>query len=223
MNLWAHRGAHADAVENTMAAFEAAIALDAHGVELDVRATADAAVVVFHDADLERLASDPRRVAELPRGALPSVGGAPVPLLDEALDRLLAAGLEVNVEVKAAPLEAARVLAARSSSERDAVIVSCFDADALAAVRDAVTVRTAYLFERVTDAVAARLAEFDGVHPHHEACAAEAVAAWRRAGRFVNAWTVNDPDRAVALRDLGIDGLVTDDVAGAREACGSRV
>lgn len=222
MKLWAHRGAHGDAIENTMAAFEAAIALGAHGVELDVRATADSAVVVFHDADLSRLASDPRRVAELPRGALPSVGGAPLPLLDEALDRLLAAGLEVNVEVKAAPVETARVLASRGASDREAVIVSCFDPDALAAVRDAVAVRTAYLFERVTGAVRARIAEFDGVHPHHEVCTAEAVARWQEAGRFVNAWTVNDPRRAVTLRGLGVDGLVTDDVAAVHAACRSR-
>jgi len=223
VKLWAHRGVHGDAVENTMAAFEAAVALEAHGVELDVRVTADDAVVVFHDADLQRLASDPRRVAEVPRGALPSVGGAPLPTLDEALDRLLGAGLEVNVEVKAGPVEAARVLAARSASERDAVVVSCFDADALAAVRERVTVRTAYLFERATDAVEARLGEVDGVHPHHEACTAASLARWRGARCFVNAWTVNDPGRAVSLRDLGIDGLVTDDVAALREACGSRV
>src|SRR5450759_1398239 len=46
----AHRGASRDAPENTPAAFEAAIALGADAVELDVRRTADGVLVVHHNA-----------------------------------------------------------------------------------------------------------------------------------------------------------------------------
>jgi glycerophosphoryl diester phosphodiesterase len=51
----AHRGASADERENTMRAFERAIELGADFVELDVQASADGALVVFHDLDLDRL------------------------------------------------------------------------------------------------------------------------------------------------------------------------
>ena len=46
----AHRGASREAPENTPAAFEAAIALGADAVELDVRRTADGVLVVHHNA-----------------------------------------------------------------------------------------------------------------------------------------------------------------------------
>ena len=46
----AHRGASRDAPANTPAAFEAAIAVGADAVELDVRRTADGVLVVHHNA-----------------------------------------------------------------------------------------------------------------------------------------------------------------------------
>jgi glycerophosphoryl diester phosphodiesterase len=58
----AHRGASALAVENTLAAFAAAAAAGADGVELDVRLCATGEVVVFHDADLRRLAGRADRI-----------------------------------------------------------------------------------------------------------------------------------------------------------------
>jgi glycerophosphoryl diester phosphodiesterase len=47
-------------------------------------------------------------------------------------------------------------------------------------------------------------------HPHHSLIDA-AYMVWARAqGYRVNAWTVNDPARAVELRDLGVDNITTD-------------
>jgi len=50
----AHRGASADAPENTLPAFEAAMQHGADAFELDVRLTADGAPVVIHDDTLDR-------------------------------------------------------------------------------------------------------------------------------------------------------------------------
>jgi glycerophosphoryl diester phosphodiesterase len=61
----AHRGASAEAPENTLAAFRRAIELGADGVELDVRLAADGVPVVIHDATLKRTASIDRRVADM--------------------------------------------------------------------------------------------------------------------------------------------------------------
>lgn len=49
MQLIAHRGGAGLRVENTLAAFEHAIELGAHGAELDVHLTRDGQVVVHHD------------------------------------------------------------------------------------------------------------------------------------------------------------------------------
>lgn len=61
----AHRGLHSEGVpENTLAAFGAAI--DAGlPIELDVQLTADDAMVVYHDADLQRLSERPERVRDV--------------------------------------------------------------------------------------------------------------------------------------------------------------
>jgi glycerophosphoryl diester phosphodiesterase len=50
----AHRGSSAHAPENTLAAFEMAVAGGAEGIEFDVRLTRDGEAVVMHDADLKR-------------------------------------------------------------------------------------------------------------------------------------------------------------------------
>jgi len=217
VKLYAHRGSHRGAVENTLEAFSLAVAEGADGVELDVRGTRDGQVVVFHDDDLARLASDRREVAALDQRDLPSVGGAPIPTLDEALDLVLAAGLEVNVEVKGAPEQTAAVLARRGERDRGMIIVSSFLAEALDVVRARLpSVRLALLVDRLGPVVPLT---YGGLHPHHELCTAERVERWRSQGLFVNAWTVNDPGRGSALAAMGLDGLVTDHIPALRETC----
>ena len=66
----AHRGASALAPENTLAAFRRAIADGAEGVEFDVRLSKDGAVVVFHDATLQRLSDKKNLVSSLTREEL---------------------------------------------------------------------------------------------------------------------------------------------------------
>ena len=54
-----HRGASASHPENTIEAFRAAAEQGAHGIELDVRRTADDVLVVYHDAHLRRRPGHP--------------------------------------------------------------------------------------------------------------------------------------------------------------------
>ncbi|ATP40927.1 glycerophosphodiester phosphodiesterase [Solibacillus sp. R5-41] len=54
--IYAHRGASAYELENTIEAFEKAKALKADGIELDIQVSKDSILVVFHDMDLMRLA-----------------------------------------------------------------------------------------------------------------------------------------------------------------------
>jgi glycerophosphoryl diester phosphodiesterase len=75
----AHRGDHARAPENTLAAFAAALARpDCDGLEFDVRASADGVAVVVHDATLARVQGRPEAAADLSAAALRLLG---VPVL----------------------------------------------------------------------------------------------------------------------------------------------
>ena len=59
----AHRAGAHDGPENTLLALERAIGARADMAEIDVQRTKDGVVVVNHDADLMRMARDPRKIA----------------------------------------------------------------------------------------------------------------------------------------------------------------
>ena len=63
--IFAHRGASAHAPENTLAAFELAVAQSADAIELDVKLSADGQAVVLHDATVDRTTGSHGRVKDL--------------------------------------------------------------------------------------------------------------------------------------------------------------
>jgi glycerophosphoryl diester phosphodiesterase len=101
----AHRGLHdraAGAVENSRAAFEAAIAAG-YGIEMDIQRSADGEAMVFHDYEMLRLTDQPGLVhdytaAQLGKIALLGVA-EPVPTLREVLD-LVAGRTALLIEIK---------------------------------------------------------------------------------------------------------------------------
>ena len=101
----AHRGLHDAArgvVENTLPAFEAAVAGN-YAIELDVQPSADGEAVVFHDETLDRLTEARGPVAALTTAALRAVRfkgtDARIPTLAEVLDAV-AGRVPVLVELK---------------------------------------------------------------------------------------------------------------------------
>src|SRR5688500_1304458 len=107
MLVLAHRGASADAPENTLEAFQEAIVQNADGVELDVQRCGSGELVVCHDEMLERLAGLPWDLRETPWWKLREVDvgsklgfkRARIPLLEEVFD-LLPHKMLINVEIK---------------------------------------------------------------------------------------------------------------------------
>lgn len=232
--LYAHRGASVARLENTMSAFHAAIEADADGIELDVRASRDAAVVVFHDRTLERLAARPEAVGALDAAALRRVvleGGERIPLLDEVLDLLAPTSLRLNVEIKGDGGGRFRLtnlvsslLRRRAPRERERVFVSSFRPEVLVWLRAlGGGVPGAFLFDAENTgtqraAALSALGRFPVLHPSASLVDARRMAAWRAAGLRVNAWTVNEPAELRRLDALGVDGIITDDPARARAA-----
>lgn len=101
---FAHRGLHgAGIVENSLAAFEAAIKAG-HGMELDVQISLDGEAIVFHDYELDRLTDATGSVARRSAAELAALayreGEGNVPTLAEALRRIAGRGA-LLIEVKA--------------------------------------------------------------------------------------------------------------------------
>lgn len=214
----AHRGACAHAPENTAAAFRAARAAGADGVELDVRRSADGVLVVHHDAELPGAGLVAASALDRLRAAKPDLV-----TLAEAL--LECAGMLVNVELKCLPWEPdadspdhALVPAVLDVvNERGAnVIVSSFDLGAVDACRRlSASVPTAWLTSRQSLGDAATRAAAHGhawVHPDRGAmtnATEDDVAAAHAAGVLIDVWTVDAPEEIERLSAIGVDAIIT--------------
>jgi glycerophosphoryl diester phosphodiesterase len=219
--ILAHRGAHQVARENTVEAFGEARRLGADGVELDVRMSADGAMVVHHDVHIA--GSGPiasHRVAELP---------AYVPLLEAALEAC--GDLVVNIELKELPGEPgydptyplARIVAQFVTDGHllDRVVVSSFDLRALDAAREIErALETGWLTPPSFDqALALETVHQRGhrrLHPHYEGVTEELVRAAHEAGISITAWTADDPTTIAWLAAAGVDAIITNAIEVAR-------
>jgi glycerophosphoryl diester phosphodiesterase len=224
----AHRGASRAFPENTLAAFCGAAELGADGVELDVRRTADRQLVVHHDAALPGaeapLCSQRRR--ELP----PSV----CTLMDAlAVCERTSPPLAVNIEIKSDPGEpdydpehwvAAEVVRTlHAAAPTVPILVTSFDLGAIDRVRALdPDVPTGLLSFRLDDpAKVVDLAAGRGhlaLNPWDPMTTPALADAAHAAGLEVNVWTVDDPDRIRELAAWGVDGVITNDPVGARDA-----
>jgi glycerophosphoryl diester phosphodiesterase len=213
--VFAHRGYTDGPRENTLEAFAEARRLGADGVELDVRLTADGALAVVHDPEVEGLGP----VAGLAVPDLP----AHVPLLADVL--AVCDGMVVNVEIKNDPREAGHdpgeavaALTAATIAEAgwtDRVIVSSFQVNTLRAVQVADGRLTlGVLWPFLTEVEAALRQAVDAgwaaVHPFVTALGPDLVAEAHGAGLAVNTWTVNHPGDLSRCVELGVDAVITD-------------
>lgn len=224
-----HRGVRGEAPENTMKAFELAASSGADGVELDVRLCRSGEVVVFHDTTLARMTQgrDARAVADLDLAELCEIdigSGERVPLLDQVLRWAHGLGLSVNVEMKRdvpdrsrTVRETARVLE-RLGASLPTVIVSSFDPSMLKRFRwrlPGIPLGSLFGAEQrwhklQTSGVVPALLGAEAVHPDHALVTVDRCRRWKRQGRLVNVWTVNEPAEAKTFADMGIDAIITD-------------
>ena len=217
----AHRGASAEAPENTLAAFRRALALKVDGIELDVQTTRDGVPVVFHDATLRRLTGQSGRIAakswrEVQR--LRVHGSEPIPRLATVL-ALTRCRTVVQIELKRGVETAPVVRAIRRARARDWVILASFDARLVrTAARLAPEIprlliadgrgRPESFLRRMAAAGASGLSlDFRTVRNRAWA------AALRTRGVTLWCWTVNRPADFRRLAGWGIAGLVTDNPA----------
>ena len=147
--LVAHRGGSLLAPENTLVAFDRALALGADALEIDVRRTRDGAVVVFHDDDTARLTGqngtiEGRSLAEVRAldagfsfttdggGTFPMRGlGVRIPTLGEVLARYPSLRLNIDAKPYEPALAEALARAVVEAGASDRVCVgSFFDAQA---------------------------------------------------------------------------------------------
>ena len=224
----AHRGDPAAAPENTLPAFEAALASGADVLELDVRLTADGRAVVFHDDTLDRTtdaegAIGDRTLAELLTLDAGSWYGSMwadtrIPTFDDFLPLLQRSDARALIEFKGVwSVEGLRPVIAGiyRYGVQDRVVLASFETPTLFELwREAPSLPRAAIVRRLPDdpvafaaavgatTVVTSLRSFT-VHP-------EAAEQLREAGVTIIVYTLNRGDLWQQALDLGVDGVVTD-------------
>ena len=225
-----HRGAKANAPENTLVSLNKAHQEGAMWVEFDVKLTSDGVPILIHDATLERTTSgqgevcnrslqDIRRL-DAGRWFGPSFAGERVPTLAETLDFLAARNMGFNLEVKPCPGRAretaeaaARMVRERWPKDCPAPIFSSFSLDSLEAVRRTTPeFALGYLIEKlpVDWRENAQALGCAAIHPNHRHLTRDQVREIKAAGYALLAWTVNETGRGRELLSWGVDSLITD-------------
>lgn len=204
VEIIAHRGANREAPENTIPAFERAIEIGVHGIELDVHVTRDNVPVVHHDPVLpdggriERMESaDLKRRTDAPR-------------LSEVLD-LVNGRCHLYVEIKTptAAIPSVELLkeltgwtSIHSFDHRIALVSRSLLPDMITGI---------LLVSRLVDLVHAfHSAKATDVWQHADYIDTDLIVEAHSAGARVIAWTVNDVSRARELKAIGVDGICTD-------------
>jgi glycerophosphoryl diester phosphodiesterase len=243
VEIVAHRGASADAPENTLAALREGWRQGADAVEFDVWMTADHRVVLMHDEKLERTTGAPGLVTTSTWAELraleagswkgPQWAGEPIPLLEQALETI-PEGKRVYVEIKHGPEivpHIAPIVRASNQTPEQIVFISFSQAvcEALKrALPDHEVLRLSgfkqdedngsyspTIDSLIEEAAAAGLEGLDlsWKGPHD----AESVQRIKDAGLFFAVWTVNTPEAAQSMAALGAQSITTDHPGKIRE------
>jgi glycerophosphoryl diester phosphodiesterase len=239
----AHRGASADAPENTLEALALAVAQGADVIEVDVRLTRDGVPVLLHDPTLDRTTDRAGEVARLTLEEVRAADagarfhgadgdswrgrGVRVPTLAEALDAVRDTPILLELKVAEAQGPVARLLRERGEVERCAV--ASFRRGALRAFaggqflvgssRPDVALLLALTRLRLpTPRPRARFLAVPWRWKNRiEVPRRRFVAAARRHGRPVHVWTVDDAEVARLLWGRGVSGIITNRPASMRE------
>ncbi len=221
---FAHRGGALENPENSRRAFAAAVGLGYRYIETDVQATADGAVVVFHDDTLDRVTDSMGVLAELPVAEIRAarIGGSePIMTLEEALESFPDTRFNIEVKTEAALAPTLEIV------QR----MACLDRICLASSSSAWVARMRRMAgpRLCTNAPTreAAMLVFAGwglpTPPPQAQCAQVPVVKWgvrvvtrrfirncNRRGVQVHVWTINDEAEMRHLIRMGVNGLMTD-------------
>ncbi|MFT5232769.1 MAG: glycerophosphoryl diester phosphodiesterase [Candidatus Krumholzibacteriia bacterium] len=203
--------------ENTLRSVVKAMALGAPCVEIDVHLVGQQ-VVVIHDSQLERTTNGHGLLTDhsyLELRTLDAGCGEKIPTLSEVCAAVHPSTC-LNIELKgpgtAAPVAAQIELLIRSGWRYEALLVSSFDHNELAAIRRLNEhILVGVLLDHQADTMRQQcdhLAAYS-VHARFQEIDAAFVKYWHERGQKIFAYTVNDADDLGRMHELGVDGVFT--------------
>ena len=221
---FAHRGGAGDWPENTMPAFEGAVALGYRYVETDVHVTADGVLCAFHDERLDRVTDADGLIRELPWSTVSKArvdGLEPIPRLEDLLGTW--PELRINIDPKHDSAVEALAETLRRTASIDRVCLGAFSDRRLARLRqllgpDLCTSLGPRGVARLGSAgFRIPVGEIEGgcvqVPPSQgpiPLVTERFVRVAHARSLPVHVWTIDEPTEMHRLLDLGVDGIMTD-------------
>jgi glycerophosphoryl diester phosphodiesterase len=212
MLLIAHRGYHAALPQNTLEAFEAAVAIGVNGIETDVRISRDGLTVLIHD----RISRTGEPVAELTRAEIEKISDHQVPTLEEALESF--PGILWDIEIKTPAALPATIEAIKRHQARHRILVTSFHHDVVAACASALEVNCGVLLAHRPRTLELLTADLNGNgnprinHIVWDYETLDSLLLNQAAENGFRNWVYGPVTRAEHddCRALGIDGVITD-------------
>lgn len=225
-----HRGASAYAPENTLAAFNKALALGCRFIEFDVMCSADGEPFVFHDDNLKRTTNGRGDIGLVESAYLQTLDAGSwfsrqfkderIPHFKEALQWLTSSDVQANVEIKPYKgMEEQTTIAVMSHinrywpAEKALPLVSSFSWDALSLCRSIAPEMPLGLLLDAWDAQwlqKAKQLQCFSIHFNRRVLTAERVKAIKAQGYILCAYTVNRKRLANKLFHWGVDAVFSD-------------
>jgi len=226
--ITAHRGASGDAPENTIAAIRLAADQGAEWIEVDVNISSDGIPVLHHDDGVERCSNGSGLVIEHPAARLRSLDsgswhskqfkGEKIATLDECLDVALELGLSINLEIKPSSgweIPTAERIATHLQARLTlpAIVISSFSHIALQRSYQLIKeIPRSSLFlvappdwQALTQEI-----EASNIHLHSNSLLNKTVVqSFHDSDLGVYCYTVDTPDEATSLFEMGVDGVFT--------------
>lgn len=208
-----HRGVMGVEPENTLRSFVAAQDAGLDLIELDLHLSKDGALVVMHDADVDRTTDGRGPIADKTLAelrALDAGRGERVPVFEEVLDAV-SKPLQAEIKDVAAARALADVMLRRDLVSRVEVI-SFHDAAIAEISRLVPGVRTALVASRYGTDVVERATAVGATSLvlNIRRLTQEIVERARKADLRIIGWVVNTQDDLRLVRALGLDGATTD-------------
>ena len=226
MLIYAHRGASADFPEHTLAAYEGALAQGADGFECDVRITKDEIPVLWHNSSMLERAGNRGLIAEMTFEEV-SRAYPQVLTLDVILDLAIKNNKGVLIETKHPVISGNRVeelivemLEQKKVLQKIPVTVMSFSWSAIEKLkRLSPALSSTLLLHKFTPWFQVKYSSATSVGPEIDEIRSEPMKVQRikDSGRSVNVWTVDDDADMKLCERLGVDILITNKPAHARE------
>lgn len=216
----AHRGASGHEPENTLAALANALATKPDMLEVDVRLSKDRQVIAMHDAKVDRTTNGKGKVKTLTLKELKNLdagNGEKIPTLEEILD-FVKNRAKINIDLKEKDvidpmLSVIEIYVKDKKYSYKDFLISAFRPDILKAVQHRnknIPLALNFAFFPKIFLFLSRTFNLQYIKPHRHVISKNIISIAHEKGWKVLVWTINKPKDIEKMKELGVDGILTD-------------